>query len=180
MKRRRAAIAAGILAVAAIGANPAVAQAPCDALDTDPFVRELRDRVVAYSGLAEHALESHGQVVTCVGAVTDDFDGMRFGEVTLRFEDGAELEVTTFPPESSVTELRTAEGFSGPEATIAALRTHAQDIGLSIDWAAPEVETGPAGERIERYWDADSGLNASASLVYAEGKLVAVRVSMAL
>jgi hypothetical protein len=182
--RRWAAVPAGILALAAVGAMPAHAQAgaqsSCDAAGTDPFVGELRDRVLAYSGLAAHALERHGPVVACVGAMTDDFDGVTFGGVTLRFEDGVELEVTTQPPESSASELRASDGFADPDATIAALRAHVEGIGLRVDWSAMDVETGPDGERIERYWDPEPGLNASASLVYAEGRLVAVRVGMAL
>jgi hypothetical protein len=180
------AVLTGIFTLAAVGAMPALALAqagarlPCDAADTDPFVGELRDRVLAYSGLAAHALDRHGPVVACVGAVSDDFDGMRFGGIALRFEGGVELEVTTHPPESSVSELRAPDGFADPDATIAALRAHVERIGLRIDWSAMEVETGPDGERIERYWDPEPGLNASASLSYADGRLVAVRVGMAL
>lgn len=181
MRRPGAALRVVAFAVAtSFGTGPVHAQAPCDGADTDPFVGELRDRVLAYSGLAAHAVERHGPVVACIGAVTDDFDGMRFGEVTLRFEDGVELQVATQPPESSVAELRAPDGFADPEATIAALRLYAEGIGLRVDWSTPEIEAGPDGERIEWYWDPDPGLNASASLVYATGRLVAIRLSMAL
>lgn len=181
LRRCRAWLHGAALAMAmALGATPVGAQTACDAPGSDPFVGELRDRVLAYSGLAAHALERYGALVGCAGAVTDDFDGMRFGGVTLRFEGGVELEVKTQPPESSVSELRAPAGFPDPEATIVALRAHVERIGLRVDWAAPEIEAGPAGERIERYSDPEPGLNASASLVYAGGRLVAVRVSMAL
>ena len=152
---------------------------PCDAPDADPWIGDLRESVVGYDGLARFALERYGIPVACEGAVTDEFDGAKFGHVVLRFAGDIALEVRTMPPETSVWTLRAPAGFGDEGAVRRALEEHASGIGLAIDWATPQVRT-EGDELVHAFWDPDEGLNASASLIFSGGRLVAVRVSMAL
>ena len=151
----------------------------CDAPDSDPWVRDLRDRVLGFDDLAIFAVEAYGAPLTCEGKVTDEFDGMSFGSLHLGFSDGVTFQVETQPPEASSVTLRAPSGFADGASARQALERYGADIGLDIDWTAPEVTT-EAGERTERYWDPDSGLNASASLLFRDESLVAMRLSLAL
>jgi hypothetical protein len=158
----------------------AVAQsAQCEGPGVDPWVTDLRDRVMRYNGLAQFAVERYGASTACEGAVTSEFDGAKFGRVVLTFGEGVTLAVETEPPESSSTTLRASGGF-GEEAEVRALlREEATRGGLSIDWTTPEVRTEGA-EVVHQFWDPEPGLNASASLIFLDGTLVGVRLSMAL
>ena len=152
---------------------------PCDGPDADPWVVELRDRVLAYDVLVGFAVESFGAPLTCEGAVTSEFDGMRFGSLRLSFSDGASLQIETMPPEASAVALRVPGGFADEAVARRGLEDYTERIGVEIDWTAPEVTVeGPS--RVERFWDPDSGLNASASLVYSGVSLIGLRFSMAL
>lgn len=153
--------------------------AQCDGPAADPWVTDLRDRVLGFDGLARFAVEGYGQPIACEGAVVTEFDGMSFGEVTLIFADGVSLRVQTMPPESSVRTLRAPAGFADEEAVRAVLQRYATGIGLSIDWSDPET-TSVGSEVVRTFWDPDPGLNASASLILRDGRLVGVRLSMAL
>jgi len=159
------------------------AQAPvwpaCDAPDADAWVRDLRERVVQFDDLAGFAMESYGAPLTCEGVVSNEFDGMSFGSLRLGFSEGVTFQVETQPPESSSVTLRAPSGFADEASARMALERYAADIGLDIDWTAPEVTT-EAGKRTETFWDPDSGLNASASVVFEDGSLVAMRLSLAL
>ena len=151
----------------------------CDAPDSDPWVRELRDRVLGFDDLATFAVESYGAPLTCEGRVMDEFDGMSFGSLRLGFSDGVTFQVETQPPEASAVTLRAPSGFGDEASARQALERYAADIGLDIDWTTPEVTT-ETGESTETFWDPEPGLNASASLVFADGSLVALRLSLAL
>ncbi len=83
------------------------------------------------------------------------------------------------PPESSVSTLRASSGFGDEGLVRRALRQYTSDIGLAIDWTTPEISMEGA-EVVHVLWDPEPGLNASASLIFARGDLLAVRVSMAL
>lgn len=150
----------------------------CDSPEADPWVREVRDRVLTFDALASFAVRSYGAPLTCEGVVTSELDGMRFGSLHLGFSEGVYLEVETLPPESSLVELRAPAGF--PDAAMAreTLVAYAAEIGLEIDWRTPEVVTEGA-ERIETFWDPDSGLNGSAALIFTDGVLVGLRLSLA-
>jgi len=75
--------------------------------------------------------------------------------------------------------LTRPDGFDD-DGAIAALRRHANDIGLRIDWEAPPERTVDGDETTDTFWDPDSGLNASASVVRVGESLRSVRLSMAL
>jgi hypothetical protein len=151
----------------------------CDGPDTDPWVIELRDRVLGFDELVGFALEEYGAPLTCEGAVGTEFDGMKFGSLRLTFSEGATFHVETMPPEASSVTLRAPSGFANEALARQVLEEYTERIGVKIDWASGEPTTEGDG-RVERFWDPDEGLNASASLVYAGGSLVALRFSMAL
>jgi pimeloyl-ACP methyl ester carboxylesterase len=161
-------------AEASIGIWPA-----CDGPDTDPWVTGLRDRVLAYDELAGFAVESYGAPLTCEGAVTSEFDGMPFGSLRLGFSGGASLLVETIPPEASAVALRAPGGFADEAVARRVLEDYTERVGVEIDWAAPEITEQNDG-RVQQYRDPDSGLNASASLVYSGGSLVGLSFSTAL
>ncbi len=151
----------------------------CDAPDADPWVGGLRDRVLSDDDLALHALDLHGSPVDCVGTVTSEFDGARFGLVRVSFANGAWLQVETMPPEVSIVTMTAPPGRSmDVEASREALRAYAEAVGLEIDWGSPST-TVEDRSRTESFWDPDPGLNASASLIFLDDALVALRVSMA-
>jgi hypothetical protein len=153
--------------------------APCDGPDADAWVSSLRDRVVMYDGLARFAGIQFGEPIGCEGEVTTEFDGARYGVLTLTFPTGVSLTVETQPIETSIVTLRAASGFESGTAVEAALRAYTAQVGVSIDWDDAE-ESVDGAETTQTFWDPDSGLNASASLVTSGGALVAVRFSMAL
>jgi hypothetical protein len=158
---------------------PAAPQIPCDGPDADPWVADFRDRVVSYNGLAAFAAEAYGEPVSCVGGVTTEFDGVRYGTLTLTYPGGVTLEVETQPIETSVVSLRSSDGFADPSLVEGALRAYADRTGVSIDWG--RSETSAEGEAsVDIFRDPEPGFNASASIVTLDGRLVAVRFSMAL
>lgn len=151
----------------------------CVGPDVDPWVVATAERVARFDGLFAFALEQFGEANGCTGRVTDEFDGARFGTVTWTFGGGATFSLTTMPPETSIVRLRHADGFGDSVAASAALRAYADAVGVAIDWSAPEVSLEGEGE-VQSFWDPDSGLNASASLMFVADALVEVRFSMAL
>jgi hypothetical protein len=153
---------------------------PCDGPDVDPWIGELRDRVLSYDGLALWAVDVYGAPTSCDGAVMDEFDGAKFGAVVLGFADGVALTVETMPPEVSIVSLRAPTGFADGPAVLLSLRAYAATRGLAIDWDAPPETSVDEDESTATYWDPDTGLNGSASLVTVDDALVEVRVIMAL
>lgn len=174
----------GILALVVVGAAGTwadlapVSRLACEGPDVDPFVTDLRDRVLRYNGLAHWLIEAQGQPLTCEGSVTSEFDGALFGTVTLGFPDGTTLQIETMPPEISLVSVGNVSGFTDEEALRRVVETYTSDGGLDIDWSTPEVSDGPDG-RVETYWDPTPGLNASVAFTYIDGVLVSVRVGMA-
>ena len=161
-------------------ATPAEAAVPaCVGPDVDPWVAATAARVARFDGLFVFALEQFGEANGCAGTVTDEFDGARFGTVTWTFGGGATFSLTTMPPETSIVRLSRAGGFDDPAAASAALRAYADGIGVAIDWSVPEVALEGESE-VRSFRDPESGLNASASLVFVADALVEVRFSMAL
>lgn len=160
--------------VALAGGKPA-----CDGPDADPWVTELRDRVLTFDELVAFAVAAYGAPLRCEGEVNDEFDGMKFGSLRLDFSEGASFEVETMPPETSVATLSAPSGFVDEVLARQVLQVYAERIGVEVDWTAPEVSV-QGDTRVERFWDPDPGLNASASHVYAAGSLVELRFSMAL
>lgn len=151
----------------------------CDGPDGDPWVTATADRVPRFDGMFAFAIEHHGEATGCSGRVTDEFDGARFGVVTWTFTGGVVFELQTMPPETSRVSLRVPEGFEDPVAATAALRAYTDGIGVAIDWDAPQVLLEGDAE-VRSHWDPESGLNASASLVFVGEALVELRFSMAL
>lgn len=157
----------------------ALAPVPCDGPDTDPWVTDFRDRVVAYSSLYAFAAEQYGEWVSCDAEIRTEFDGRRFGIIRFGFGDDIELGVETMPPETSIVTLSSASGFEDEEAVLQALRAYTAGRGLAIDWDTPEAETD--GDEVTHiYWDPEPGLNASARVVRVDGVVTSVRFSMAL
>jgi hypothetical protein len=151
----------------------------CDGPGVDPWISSLRDRVMTYDDLARFAEDRFGPPTACEGTVTTEFDGSKFGALLMGFAGGVSLEVVTMPIESSVTTLRADAGFRDEAEIRQVLKRYASGLGLAIDWSTPEVLTDGA-ELIHRFWDPESGINASASLIFSEDRLVAICVSMAL
>lgn len=153
--------------------------AACEGPGVDPWVTGLRDRILNFNDLATHAVRSYGPPVACEGAVTDDFDGAKFGVVTLTFGADVRLSVETFPPEASIVSLSDAAGFDDERAIRELLLAYTTDVGLRVDWSIPDVRTDD-GARVETYFDAHPGMNASVQLHYSDGSLTEVRVTLAL
>jgi hypothetical protein len=134
---------------------------------------------MSFNQLARFAEQRFGAPTACEGAVTTEFDGAKFGTLLVSFPGGYSLEVVTMPIESSVTTFRADSGFPDESEIRGVLQRYVSGIGLSIDWTTPEEEAHGA-EVVHRFWDPRSGLNASASLIFSEDRLVAISVSMAL
>lgn len=156
-----------------------VSMPACDGPDADPWVTELRNRVLSFDELVAFAVAAYGAPLDCEGEVRTEFDGMKFGSVRLDFSEGVNFEVETIPPETSAATLSAPSGFADEVLARQVLQVYAERIGVEIDWTAPRI-TIQGDERVETFWDPDSGLNASASLVYAAESLVGLRFSMAL
>ena len=157
----------------------AAGRPPCDGPDTDPWVKELRDRVLGFDELVAFAVAAYGAPLHCEGEVNAEFDDMRFGSVRLDFSEGASFEVEIMPPETSTATLSAPSGFADQVLARQVLQVYTERIGVEIDWTAPEI-TARGDERVETFWDPDPGLNASASHVYVGDSLIALRFTMAL
>jgi hypothetical protein len=129
--------------------------------------------------LVDFAVELFGPPLTCEGSVTTEFDGVKFGALRLGFADSVAFQIETMPPETSIVTLRTFSGFDGNDSARHLLEAYSADIGLDIDWTTP-TSTVEGEERVQTFWDPDTGLNASASLFFKGDTLVALRLSMAL
>ena len=151
----------------------------CDGPDADPWVTELRDRVLGFDVLVGFAVQAYGAPLHCEGAVSAEFDGMKFGSMQLSFSEGASFRVETLPPETSVVTLSAPSGFTDQVLARQVLQAYSERIGVEIDWTAPEITTEGV-ERVESFRDPDPGLNASASHVYSGDSLIALRFGMAL
>jgi pimeloyl-ACP methyl ester carboxylesterase len=159
--------------------TPTGSMPACAGPDADPWVTELRDRVLGFDELVAFAVQAYGAPLDCEGEVSAEFDGMEFGSVRLDFSEGVSFEVETLPPETSAATLSAPSGFADQVLARQMLQVYAERIGVEIDWAVPEITT-EGDERVETFRDPDPGLNASASHVYSGDSLIALRFSMAL
>ena len=160
-------------------ATQAAAQHACDDPEADQWVKDVHGWTSSYDALAMYAVEVYGQPVQCVGQVTSEFDGVDYGLIHLDFAGGAVFEMETQPPETSIATLTDSSGFRDEVAVRDLLEKYAADIGVKIDWTTASVEEVEK-ERTVRFWDPEEGLNASATFVYREQRLVTARFSMAL
>ena len=152
---------------------------PCEDPGAHPWIVDFRDRVLSFNDLHRLAVAQLGEPISCDGEITTEFDGVFYGRLVIGYSNDASLVVETMPIETSIVELRVPAGFDDPETARAALADYTQGIGLEIDWEAAETTTeGP--ETVHTHWDPETGLNASASLVFVGDRLVGIRVSMAL
>jgi hypothetical protein len=151
----------------------------CDAEETEPWVRDLRDRILAFDGLGRFAVESFGAPLACFGAVDAEFDGLPFGAVVLDFSEGVVLTARTQPPEASTVTLHAPAGFENEAEAFDVLVRYTERVGLGIDWSAPDI-AAEDGAEIHRFRDPEPGLNASATLRYASGSLIEISLSLAL
>ena len=152
---------------------------PCDGPGADPWVAQLRDRILNFNDLAVHAIGRYGPPSTCDGSVNDNFDGAKFGVVTLSFGDDVSLTVETFPPEASIVSFSDTSGFDDEREMRELLLAYTDDVGLRVDWSIPDVRRGE-GTRVETYFDAHPGMNASVALHYTDGALTQIEVKLAL
>lgn len=152
---------------------------PCDGPDADPWVATLRDRILNFNDLATHAIRRYGPPTACDGAVNSEFDGAKFGVVTLSFGEDVTLSVETFPPEASIVSFSDASGFDDETGMRELLVAYTEDVGLRVDWSIPDVSRGER-TRVETYFDAHPGMNASVALHYTDGALTQIRVTLAL
>ena len=184
MRRQAIALWIGTTLVAGTASAGALRAAsaplPCEAPDADAWVADFRSRIESYDDLYRFAVERFGPPVSCEGEIGSEFDGVLFGSLLFTFAGGVTYSVETMPIETSISVLRHPTGFEDPEAMREALAADALRTGLRIDWSAPPEVGEVDGEVVHTYWDPESGLNASASLIYAGEALVAVRLSMAL
>jgi len=151
----------------------------CDDDSVDPWVTDLRARVLASDGLARYAVEQFGEPVTCRGRVDNVFEGMKFGTLQLEFSGDAMLLIETMPPETSRVSLLAPNGFDDDELARQRLDSYVKGIGVEIDWTRPDTVTESSDTAVT-FWADDPGLNASAQLVFTEGRLRSLRFSMAL
>lgn len=171
-------VALQLTRAAALGAFRGSARPPCEGPEADPWVTELRNRVLSGDRLAAYAVERYGPPRRCEGAVTAEFDGAKFGSVRLDFADGVTFTVETQPPEASIVVLRAISGLGAAAAVRRVLEAYSAGLGLRIDWTVP-AESRDGDERVQSFWDPEPGVNGSASLIFLGDTLVAVRVSMA-
>ena len=152
---------------------------PCAGPEATPWLTDFRDRVLAYDGLAAFVVAEMGPPTMCEGDVMTEFDGASYGALRLSFGTDVTLTVETQPIETSIVTLRSEGGFADPMKVDAALRDYATGIGVSIDWEHGQASI-EGEEEVTRFRDPDPGLNASAELRRSEGRLLAIRFSMAL
>ncbi|MEZ4416206.1 MAG: hypothetical protein R3E10_10720 [Gemmatimonadota bacterium] len=152
---------------------------PCDGPGAHPWLVETRDRLLAEDRLAGHAVQRFGPPLRCEGSIGMEEAGAVFGTVRLGFAEGASLELTTLPPESSILTLRAPQGLGADAEARSLLERYASERGLHVEWDSYEV-TQEGDETLHTWWDPDPGLNASVSLLYSQKRLVGLRVSMAL
>ena len=151
----------------------------CESPMADSWTKARRDGLLARNELVGYAAELYGPPESCEGAVDAEFDGQEFGTLNLGFSEGVTFRLQTMPPESGTVTLRVPPGFEDEETAKGVLRTHSARVGVEIDWTIPEV-TMEGAERVTSFWDPDQGLNARASFIYLDGKLVGLRFSLAL
>jgi hypothetical protein len=133
---------------------------------------------MSFDQLARFAEQRFGAPTGCEGAVTTEFDGVKFGTLLVSFPGGYSLEIVTMPIESSVTTLRADSGFPDESEIRGVLQRYCSGIGLAIDWTTPE-ERARGDEIVQQFWDPRPGINASASLIFSGDRLVAIGVSFA-
>lgn len=172
------ALAVAFPAGAGAGPRPS-SPPPCDGPGADAWVTRLRDGVLSSDLLARHAVDRFGAPVRCDGEVTTVSDGVEFGRLRLDFEGGAWFEVETRPPETSAVALRIPAGFGNEAEARRLLADYCAAIGVHIDWETPTTSE-EGGERTTTWADPEEGLNAKASLVHGDGRLVELRFSLAL
>jgi len=156
---------------------PSLAATPCDDPAADPWVVGMRDRVLSGNALHVFAQAQFGDAIGCDGQVTDEFEGSKYGVLTLRY-DGADLTVETMPFTVMIVTLTADRGFPSEEAAVEALRAYTSGQGLDVDYETPEISTIDGAVQ-HQYWDPEPGLNASATIVRRGGRVEAIRFSIA-
>lgn len=181
LPRRVCGLPRNVLLACLLGAAtpaPTRGQAPTACRDVEPWAAGLAERSLTYGAMGRFATTWQGAPVSCAGGSDSEFDGRRFGTVTVSFENGLVFAVRTFPPEGSVTRMTLPGGFDDPELVVAVARDHAEGFGLRVDWSEPALSR-EEGRTVETYWDPEPGLNASVSFVRDGTRLVEVRIAAA-
>lgn len=162
--------------------DPVVSSAPspaCDDEATDPWVVDLRTRVLTFDGLAKLAIDRFGDPVACHGRVDGVFDGSKYGTLELGFPNDVALVVETMPLETSRVTLSAPHGFESPDEARRRFREYVDRIGVELDWSRPEMTTEGA-DRVLVFRSDEPGLDASAELRFAGSELRVLRFSIAL
>lgn len=151
----------------------------CEDPSAAGWVVEASERLKGQNLLAQFAIARFGEPMECRGRVQDQFDGAEYGVVRLVFHNGVSLALKTMPIETMIVSLERREGIPLAEDVALVLRQYAESLGLEIDWTTSERSTD--GELdVETFWDPTPGLNASALFRRVSGRLIEVRLSMAL
>ncbi|ANM31651.1 hypothetical protein ABI59_21945 [Acidobacteria bacterium Mor1] len=159
----------------AVFAAPALAESSCDAADAHPWLAKSSQRMTQLNLLIQDAMSRGATLESCSGTATEGEDGELSGELKLTFSDGLRFRFEAAPG-TGVALHEMPGGFPDEAATLEVLRRYAQRMALQMDWENPEI--GTEGEReVRTYRAPDSDSNAVAALLYADGALVAIRLS---
>ena len=152
----------------------------CQSPTSSPWLRDLYQRILQHDGLFHYVRRAYGLPASCAGSVTMEFDGQQFGEIALRWSNGIEFAIATYPPESSRLEVSFSDVVVDSSDLLPALRQYVQQLGLSVDWSAPKRQPLVAGTS-EIYEAQPVGMNAAIGVEYSpQGNVRLVTVSLAL
>lgn len=150
----------------------------CEDSGVHPWVRETASNLLERDGLLRFAMSEFGEVASCEGRVTQEFDETTFGQIVFELESGVALEFETMPPAVRLAALWHPSGFAQELRILDAAREYARGLGLAVEWEDPE-RSSREGIEAEAYWDPDPGMNGSVTLMRRGGVLVGVTVSLA-
>ena len=157
----------------------AQAAVPCDHADADPWIAEAGVRLMEAGSRTAALLEGHGDPDRCEGVVTQRFEGVTYGSITLTFTGGVEYSIATMPFETTIQKLVAVNGFPDEERLRERVRLYMDGVGFHIRWDDPTIEEDN-GSRTEMYRDPEPGMNALVSFVRRDDRLVRVGISWSL
>lgn len=152
----------------------------CYAGQTDEWLVAFYNRVRTHDKLFQYALKNYGEPDSCVGNVTAEFDGKKYGSIKFVWGKVRSFSVSTMPPESSIIKLESKYGFSNAAAVRHMLEQYTRGLGLTIDWTDAVKNVSETGV-IETFTAKPVGMNIHVRLHYnTEKKLTGIIISMAL
>lgn len=165
-------------AVVDLARSDARQEGDCEGPEAEAWVRQKVSDLLERDGLLSFALSEFGPVSSCVGEVTQEFDGNAFGRVAFEVVGGVSVEFETMPPAVWVARISHQDGFIEESRILDAARSYARGLGLQVAWEEPERSSVEGIER-EHYWDPDPGTNGSVTVMRLQEVLIGVTVSMA-